>query len=1544
MNYPLVSKLTSYLLTLLCFIFIAAFSEKGHAQSSLLIRGNATITVSQGAELDVNCREIIIQGSGVFNLNGGTIVNQSSVIEAGEFNNVGGTIESCLPTLDKEYLNRAVFPGQDSRVFYSIRNLTDSTVTGVAFSDVLDVEIPSGLIVSNTPSITNSCGGTLTASPGSSTVSLSDASLAPGVCRIALNVTAVTAGFYDVSTSDLSSNLGAGNAAQANLEVLSLTDARVPLFSTQISPSITQVGDLSGPRITYTIDNRDGPIIQNLNFLNTLPSGVSVSSTPNATTDCFARGGAVFNVVANANQIEVDNYAIPSNSRCSFSVNITPTSVGTIVNTTGDLTSDAGNSGSATSVLTVLPGFEDVLFSAAFLPATINAGERSTLTYTIDNTMNTEAVSTITFDVELPLGTRIASPSNASSDCGGSNPMLTAEVGADSFSFSSFGFNFPGFEVLTAGASCVVTVDVEVNEPVDVELSGVVLAVDGPDVGFATAVLNVNPNANLQIDKFFATNSVAPGATAIVSYELTNNDAERDVSDVGFSDDVSLILPGATFTSVIQNSCGGTTQTGSSEFELSGVTISSLSNCVVSLGLSVPQSVVNGSFVTTTSAISGEFEGVPVTGNSAVEILFVSTAPLLTTQFTSATALNGEPIVLEYMLTNPSPTSEAMGINFVTNLSGPLGVATVLPDTGDCGVGSNFTFSPFVDTGFGQTPAMVSIVGASLGIGESCTFTVMFDTVDANSAIEAVTSAPTAMVDGLQQTGQISVAQIDVVGGLSLTANFLEETVVPGSNTTLAFELRYFEDAETDITDIAFTYDFDALVAGATAIIPPSLEASCGDNVALSLSLESSLLSVENAALSAGEVCSFSVAVNIPVGVSNGAVQNSSSDVSAMIGAETVTFAAAETELIISPLVFTSRFLQDSVVPGQLATLEYTIDNQGINDATSITFTSALSSVVSGLSAIGPLPTNSCGASSTLTGTTFLIFVSGSLAAGDSCTFQVLVQVPSGASNGDFTSITSPLSATIDGGASVLNAASTVLSVDSNQVSVSHSFDATSVAPGETVNIEYQLTNLNSSTGLTSIDLTHDLSEITSGLTVLGLPENDVCGNGSSLTSSGDLIVLTDGALAASQACVFSVSVIVPLDAQLGVFESEISSISGATTGGLAAIRSLDSLSELVIQSNDIDFTKSFSTSPVNNGGETQLTYTIVNNSADDMDALRFTDALDGVISGLVSTSSSQLGVCGVGSQLGGTSQVVFTGGVLAAGQSCSFSVTVLVPLTAGAGEFETVSSELLSNALFVAKPAQTSLMVTLQPPVLSFDFAPSTVLVDGVSNLTFTVNASSTVSDLLFGVSLPFGLEVANPINGMQDCGGSLTTEIGATLISFMGGEVLSGESCAISLDVKATMPGEFNVITTALNSSIGMGAAAQGTFNVLSDTDQDGVADINDNCPAMPNPDQANLDNDALGDVCDPDDDDDGLPDSYEIANGLDPLDASDRTEDLDDDGFNNFQEFEFGTDPTVPNDDDNNNSVPDVIDRQRSLVPTIIVPLLLELEEEVPSIPMM
>jgi hypothetical protein len=116
--------------------------------------------------------------------------------------------------------------------------------------------------------------------------------------------------------------------------------------------------------------------------------------------------------------------------------------------------------------------------------------------------------------------------------------------------------------------------------------------------------------------------------------------------------------------------------------------------------------------------------------------------------------------------------------------------------------------------------------------------------------------------------------------------------------------------------------------------------------------------------------------------------------------------------------------------------------------------------------------------------------------------------------------------------------------------------------------------------------------------------------------------------------------------------------------------------------------------------------------------------------------------------------------------------------------------------------------------------------------------------------------------------------------------------------------------------------------------------VCDGEDNCPNTFNPTQTDTDGDGAGDACE-DNDNDGMPDVWEVQHGLNPF-VNDASLDSDGDGYTNLEEYKAGTDPkdknsrpgwkTMPwltlllDDDSDNDGMPDDWEKAHGLNPKV------------------
>ncbi len=743
-----------------------------------------------------------------------------------------------------------------------------------------------------------------------------------------------------------------------------------------------------------------------------------------------------------------------------------------------------------------------------------------------------------------------------------------------------------------------------------------------------------------------------------------------------------------------------------------------------------------------------------MTGDPAGDLLFIEPAPILTKTFVGDPVGAGGSVALEFTITNSSTGSAVTDIAFEDVFVEELPTGSAVPADGFCGPGSTATFTPLNPSGSGVAAlADLVVTGAELAPGASCSFSLTLDVAAGAGAgfYRNTTSAVTALVDGVAVSGNPASDSLEVVAAPVLSKEFVDDPVAPGDTATLRFIISTLDpetgDATGDATMITFTDDLDAALSGLAAVGLPVSDV-CGTGSTLA---GTSVVTLTGGNLAAGSSCTFDVTVQVPSTAPAGRHTNTTSSLTAESSGVPVTGIPASDDLRIAGLELSKEFTDDPVIAGGQVTLEFTIDNLSpAEDATDIQFSDDLTNVLSGLVGTG-LPLNDvCGAGSQLSGAagdTLLVLTGGSLLAGASCTFGVTLDVPAGAADDSHVNTTSPLSATVGGQPNVLfDPAVDSLTISSSLLVLAKEFVDDPVAPGGQATLRFTIDNLSASETITAIAFTDDLDAALSGLAATGLPANDVCGAGSSISGTS-LLSFAGGSLGPGASCSFDVTLDVPAGAALGSTALNTTSDVTGEVGGLGV--SGDPASD-TLEINGLEFAKGFS-GPVEPGDTVTLEFAIGNPSGTPVSGLEFLDDLDATLSGLTAIDTPLVDPCGAGSSLTGTTVLELSGGNLPPGGDCMFSVTLQVPATAAPGDYLNETTELRQiggGFDTVAAPPATATLTVIEPVdsdgdgVLDgADVCPGTVIPEGVPTVRLGVNRHALVDgDLVFDTTPPPG------------------------------------------------------------------------------------------------------------------------------------------------------------------------------------------------------------
>ena len=258
--------------------------------------------------------------------------------------------------------------------------------------------------------------------------------------------------------------------------------ARVTLGAAAVPPTIVKsFGAASIPlngstSLSFTITNPNASTaLTGVGFTDTLPAGLVVSTPNGLTGSC---GGGTITATAGSGSVSLASAALALSASCTFSVNVTGSTLGTKNNTTGAVTSVEGGTGGTGSASVTVVAIGPPTIAKSFGAGSIALNGSTSLSLTISNPNASTTLSGVGFTDTLPAGLVVSTPNGLAGSCGGGT--ITATAGSGSMSLAG--------ATLAGSASCTFSVNVTgTTAGTQNNTTGAVTSVEGGAGGVASA-------------------------------------------------------------------------------------------------------------------------------------------------------------------------------------------------------------------------------------------------------------------------------------------------------------------------------------------------------------------------------------------------------------------------------------------------------------------------------------------------------------------------------------------------------------------------------------------------------------------------------------------------------------------------------------------------------------------------------------------------------------------------------------------------------------------------------------------------------------------------------------------------------------------------------------------------------------------------------------------------------------------------------------------------------------------------------------------------
>lgn len=229
-------------------------------------------------------------------------------------------------TLGKAFSPASINKGGVSTLTITLSNT--GALPAIQTAPLVDT-LPSGVVVAAAANTTTTCGGTVTATPAGSTVTLSGGIIpANGSCKVTVQVTANAAGYFTNTLPAGALQTTNGNNAAPAVATLTVTVKQTPpSVYKSFSPSTIKEGAISV--LTITLSNPGNtPATLIAPLVDTLPYGLRIAGYSGASTTCHGRLAAP----SGGSTVTLYNGTIPAKGSCTITVKVTSYYKGTYVN------------------------------------------------------------------------------------------------------------------------------------------------------------------------------------------------------------------------------------------------------------------------------------------------------------------------------------------------------------------------------------------------------------------------------------------------------------------------------------------------------------------------------------------------------------------------------------------------------------------------------------------------------------------------------------------------------------------------------------------------------------------------------------------------------------------------------------------------------------------------------------------------------------------------------------------------------------------------------------------------------------------------------------------------------------------------------------------------------------------------------------------------------------------------------------------------------------------------------------------------------------